>query len=295
MSETTQSLTWYIRSDRRGFKMNMPFESIEDVKIVEVGPTLHRATITIGRPPHFSLEDFHPQNPTQRIWKPVSDWTEGCLASAVMSHCLVGQSPQFVQLLRLLQANVQSFAGHNLGASPMDIPAPPMAGLTSSPYQTYTPDSQSSDLYIPGTTDFLQGSSTSTPSSMASLYTPSPAADGGSFVQAQFDYGSSYVDVSHQPNGMNDFGDSLSLGLSGRSYSEQPLQGPFYEEQPVSRYLKSAPPTPGNAAFPRPVQASRSSHRLSFPNEMNPFPQQHQGASVSQPDYFFTNEYNGVY
>lgn len=85
-------------------------------------------------------------------WRQCNDWTEGAQATHVLRHSLLGSAPQLshlVQRLKLFRShrNISllstPYKGDDSLPSPLEIPAPPMAGLLRhhlSPYSDGSPD-----------------------------------------------------------------------------------------------------------------------------------------------------------
>jgi hypothetical protein len=99
-------LSWFIRSDGYGFKMDIPFETIIETAFEYSGPGTGLASFVLSHPPAFYLETICPDNSFSREWKRCADWTEGQQASKVLQHHLSGSAVQLAHFLRTLQGGV---------------------------------------------------------------------------------------------------------------------------------------------------------------------------------------------
>ncbi|KAJ4479947.1 hypothetical protein J3R30DRAFT_2558457 [Lentinula aciculospora] len=161
--EAKQSLAWFILSGGTGFKMEIPFDRIISTEFNHTSPGIAHAVFTISEPPHFYLEHPTAARTDGRMklsWRQCSDWTEGAQATHVLRHSLLGSAPQLSHLIQRLKLhrsdrNISLLSPSykaDLLPSPLEIPAPPMAGLLrppshSSPYSSSPPDTgMGSDL-----------------------------------------------------------------------------------------------------------------------------------------------------
>ncbi|KAG9018039.1 hypothetical protein FRB90_012542 [Tulasnella sp. 427] len=103
-AEGSQVLTWYIYSEGYGFRMDLPFHSIERVDLSTTGypPGTALATITLTQAPGFFMEASVEQG---RIWKKCTDWTEGQQASTMLRHEVIGSAAQLYQALSRFPGN----------------------------------------------------------------------------------------------------------------------------------------------------------------------------------------------
>ncbi|KAJ3930262.1 MAG: hypothetical protein NXY57DRAFT_329670 [Lentinula lateritia] len=153
--EAKQSLAWFILSGGTGFKMEIPFDRIIATEFNHTSPGIAHAVFTVSEPPYFYLEHRMAPRPDGRIklsWRQCNDWTEGAQATHVLRHSLLGSAPQLshlVQRLKLFRShrNISllstPYKGDDSLPSPLEIPAPPMAGLLRhhlSPYSDGSPD-----------------------------------------------------------------------------------------------------------------------------------------------------------
>ncbi|KAF5367048.1 hypothetical protein D9758_004053 [Tetrapyrgos nigripes] len=139
--ESKRCLTWFILSGGNGFKMDIPFESIREVSFRSAAAGTGVATFSLSEPPHFHLEQSAPRmdGKMSLSWKQCSDWTEGAQATVVLRHELLGPMAQLSRLVHGLNniiapgnVRLQSPSYHTNTVPTMDIPVPPMAGLTPS-------------------------------------------------------------------------------------------------------------------------------------------------------------------
>ena len=101
-SEGKRSLTWFIRSGGRSFKMEVLYEHILDARFTNVSPGMGSATFYLERPPTFYMEGL--LDPAQgedspRIWQVCGDWTEGGQGSTQLQHTLAGPAYQLSALV----------------------------------------------------------------------------------------------------------------------------------------------------------------------------------------------------
>lgn len=147
-------LIWFIHSAGFGFKMEIPFETILKTSFTNAAPGSGLASFQLSQPPIFYLENAESpdtEGASGRFWKRCSDWTEGHQATAVLHHELIGSAPQLAHVLRSLAANREADIPlrhisyrEEPPASPMELPPPPMAGLTGPGYH-YQPEVADTD------------------------------------------------------------------------------------------------------------------------------------------------------
>ncbi|TFK40073.1 hypothetical protein BDQ12DRAFT_482423 [Crucibulum laeve] len=141
VSEAKRSLSWFIRSDGFGFKMEIPFDSIAETEfdnsLLEGGIV----TFLLTNPPIFYLENTSSPDDDgtiHRDWKRCSDWTEGHEASRVLRHTLVGSAVQLAHLLQSIHhitGTNPTYGADSMSTSPIEaVPAPSMAGLIGPGY-----------------------------------------------------------------------------------------------------------------------------------------------------------------
>lgn len=260
--------------------MEIPFETIIDTEFTNAAPGSGLASFLLSQPPIFYLENVdatQADGSPARHWKRCSDWTEGQQATHVMRHDLIGSAVQLAHILRNLHSNdgvdiplLPPSYRTEQSTSPMpamELPLPPMAGLTGPGYH-YQNDAVDSPP-PPDQTLFRKRSSYTNPGvtthSPESAYShdsdhppPYSASSAGSFSQHQaysttssrstsssYDSvnGSIYTEYmpaeSHQGinrhiQPMNEYSDvPVSHGLAPRAYSAQPVSRAFYEEAPA--------------------------------------------------------------
>ncbi|KAF5375579.1 hypothetical protein D9757_008532 [Collybiopsis confluens] len=187
--EAKQSLTWFIISGGNGFKMEIPFDRIVNTEFRHTSPGIAHAVFILSDPPLFFLE--HPMNPhsdlqTQLSWRRCSDWTEGAQATQVLRHNLLGSAPQLSHLIQRLEifrleGKVSPSYDSDSLSSPVEIPAPPMAGLLPSPprYGSVSADGVEGHSEIMGGSGQLQQTSGSGFHITAAVYNQVPIYGGG--------------------------------------------------------------------------------------------------------------------
>ncbi|KAF8953706.1 hypothetical protein BDZ97DRAFT_1929465 [Flammula alnicola] len=124
-------LTWFIHSGGYGFKMEIPFNTVTDTEFKNVGPHTGLACFVLSHPPIFYLENISSplgDGSVVRTWKRCSDWTEGHQASQVLRHTVIGSDEQLAYVLEICTA--ASYHPARTVSSPMELPPPPLAGLT---------------------------------------------------------------------------------------------------------------------------------------------------------------------
>ncbi|RDB30964.1 Homeobox protein Hox-B3 [Hypsizygus marmoreus] len=276
--EVKRCLTWFIHSVGFGFKMEIPFETIIDTEFSNAAPGSGLASFLLSQPPLFFLENIGPPGPDGtpvRHWKRCSDWTEGQQASQVLRHDLIGSAVQLAHLLR----NVHNCKTSDVPLRPpsyhseqstspmatMELPLPPMAGLTGPGYH-YQGDAVDSPPPPPDQSLFRKRSSYTGPGitthSPGSVYSndsdrpppPYSAPSSVSYSQQQpyiattrsaasSSYGDSiygeytpselHHNVAPLAQSVEDqqYSDvPISHGLAPRPYSAQPVSPAFYNE-----------------------------------------------------------------
>ncbi|KIK63194.1 hypothetical protein GYMLUDRAFT_72414 [Collybiopsis luxurians FD-317 M1] len=232
--EAKQSLAWFIHSGGNGFKMEIPFDKIIGTEFSHTSPGIAHAVFTLSEPPLFYLE--HPMAPRldgrlKLSWRRCSDWTEGAQATQVLRHDLLGAAPQLshvVQRLKLFRLegsdplNSLSYQGDSL-SSPVEIPAPPMAGLLA-PHSHYR-GASSDDV---GDSGQPQQSSS-----------PSYNFQDSSYIVAAYDQPQSHSLFARYSNGENSYQQRLDVsavsGLSTtRFYSASTESFPSMDSNVVS-------------------------------------------------------------
>ncbi|KAK2463472.1 hypothetical protein APHAL10511_004558 [Amanita phalloides] len=119
ISESKQSLTWFLRSDRWALKMAIPFRKISRITFVDDKAGSAILSFHLSGPPHFYLYDN-----ALCGWKSCSDWTEGCQATSILQHDLSGEALELGSVRQyILQANYAAF----------DVPPPPRPVYHTSP------------------------------------------------------------------------------------------------------------------------------------------------------------------
>jgi regulatory protein PHO2 len=147
VSDSKRCLTWFIHSSGYGFKMEIPFNTILDTQFTNAAPGSGLASFMLSQPPIFYLENVCtplPDGSGGRVWKRCADWTEGMQATKVLRHDLVGSAVQLAHLLRNLSTSTHGAAvrlhtpqyinGEDTLPTSVDIPQPPMAGLSEPTY-----------------------------------------------------------------------------------------------------------------------------------------------------------------
>jgi len=121
--------------------MEIPFDAIRETDFHGAAPGTGLATFFLSEPPRFYLEHSAPRMDGKMImsWKQCSDWTEGAQATLVLRHELLGPMAHLSRLVSGLtrmhtHGNVRlQSPSYRVDTVPtMEIPIPPMAGLTSS-------------------------------------------------------------------------------------------------------------------------------------------------------------------
>ncbi|KIM84391.1 hypothetical protein PILCRDRAFT_6622 [Piloderma croceum F 1598] len=147
VSDSKRCLTWFIHSSGYGFKMEIPFNTILDTQFTNAAPGSGLASFVLSQPPIFYLENMRTplsDGSGGRVWKRCADWTEGMQATKVLRHDLVGSAVQLAHLLRNLSTSTHGAAvrlhtpqyinGEDTSPTSVDIPQPPMAGLSEPAY-----------------------------------------------------------------------------------------------------------------------------------------------------------------
>ncbi|KAF8905000.1 hypothetical protein CPB84DRAFT_625557 [Gymnopilus junonius] len=110
VSDVKRCLNWFIRSGGYGFKMEIPFDSVENAELTNAGRDSSLAVFVLSRPPNFYLENVTsaPCEGFLRTWKRCSDWTEGHQATHVLRHTLIGSSVQLAHVLEIFHSNTHT-------------------------------------------------------------------------------------------------------------------------------------------------------------------------------------------
>lgn len=147
--DVKKCLTWFIHSAGFGFKMELPFETIVTATFTNAAPGSGLASFQLSQPPIFYLENAgspDTDGSSVRYWKRCSDWTEGHQASEVLHHELIGSAVQLSHVLGNLIVNKGpdiplQYPSYRTEppTSPMELPLPPMVGLTGPGYH-YQPE-----------------------------------------------------------------------------------------------------------------------------------------------------------
>jgi regulatory protein PHO2 len=270
--DSKRCLTWFIHSAGYGFKMEVPFEIILETDFTNAAPGSGLASFVLSQPPIFYLETVSspgPDGSVGREWHRSADWTEGHQATKVLRHDLVGSAVQLAHLVRNLQACGSDIALHSpphVGSvesppSPMELPRPPLAGLTGPGFR-YHSDTSTPQHPLQG----RKRSETGPPAMSHPASFPAsslPSTDGGSrlvhgepsppfstnihqlsgrLMQTSLNFGSSCFsdhprsDIQqnffrHSQPSLDDYGSiAISHGLAPRPYTTQPVPRTFYQE-----------------------------------------------------------------
>ncbi|OBZ72668.1 Homeobox protein CDX-2 [Grifola frondosa] len=126
LCETKRCISWFIRSEGIGFKMEVSFDIVVDTKFTNISPGVGLATFNLSRPPAFYREGVTPQG--VRFWQQCSDWTEDMQATQVLRHDLVGAANQLSHILGSITPNgdgseVVLHAPHHISPPPTAEPA----------------------------------------------------------------------------------------------------------------------------------------------------------------------------
>ncbi|PCH42618.1 homeobox-domain-containing protein [Wolfiporia cocos MD-104 SS10] len=106
--DAKRCLFWYIFCDGNGFKIEVPFETVTDIRLTQVSPGMALASFTLSRPPLFYREcpNSTASDPAaSRYWKPWSDWTENGQATKVLRHDLTGSAVHLSHVQQKLNAS----------------------------------------------------------------------------------------------------------------------------------------------------------------------------------------------
>ncbi len=132
--ESRRSLSWFIRSAGRSFKMDIFYDHILESRFANISPGIGSATFLLDRPPMFYMETFAEPNPGEepaRVWQVCGDWTEGMQGTTHLRHCLVGPA---YQLSALVNSITLSGAASDIA---LYTPTPSVSDAGSSP-EIYT-------------------------------------------------------------------------------------------------------------------------------------------------------------
>ncbi|TBU22251.1 hypothetical protein BD311DRAFT_155650 [Dichomitus squalens] len=133
--DAKRSLTWFIRSAGRSFKMEISYEHIAEARFSNVSPGVGSATFILDCPPTFYMEalaDPALGEQSPRIWQCSGDWTEAMQGTTHLQHCLVGPAYQLSALVNSIVP-----AGSISSEAPLYPPTPSVSDAGSSP-EVYT-------------------------------------------------------------------------------------------------------------------------------------------------------------
>lgn len=259
--DVKRCITWFIHSAGFGFKMEIPFDTIVDTEFQNASPGMGLAKFRLSQPPIFYLENPGAPGAPTRVWKRCSDWTEDHQATHVLKHDLIGSAVQLAHVLRNLRA---STTGSDIPlhqpayrsappTSPMELPAPPMAGLTDPSYSYLdeplksTPserhESRRLSYHGPGLSQPSSAYSTdselpppphSAPAASFSQSSYSAVSDRGTPASSNFGYAEYSQDaVHHQSQTRPEYSTvPINHSLAPRPFSAQPVPRTFYSEAP---------------------------------------------------------------
>ena len=272
--DSKRCLTWFIHSAGYGFKMEIPFEIILETEFANAAPGSGLASFILSQSPVFYMENIsspRSDGSVIRHWKQCADWTEGLQATKVLRHDLIGSAVQLAHLLRNLQASGSDITLHSPSyasstespPTPMELPQPPLVGLTGPGFQYHnnTLDSSSPERHLHGRKRSESGppaishppsllvspfSSLDTDSRILHGTSPAPfsstnihqlsgrSIQSASFASSFSDYSGSHHQqrsLRHSRSSLDDHGSvAISHGLAPRSYSAQPVPRTFYHE-----------------------------------------------------------------
>ena len=158
--ENKRSLSWFIRSAGRSFKMDILYDHILETRFANVSPGIGSATFLLDRPPTFFMENIADPNAAEeaaRFWQLCGDWTEGMQGTTQLRHCLIGPA---YQLSALVSSIGPSGTANEI---PLYTPTPSVSDAGSSP-EVYTRSLHSPIEQMSGSTLVLRR-----PSSLSSL------------------------------------------------------------------------------------------------------------------------------
>ncbi|KAI0714401.1 hypothetical protein C8T65DRAFT_738653 [Cerioporus squamosus] len=158
--ESKRSLSWFIRSAGRSFKMDIFYDHILESRFANVSPGIGSATFLLDRPPTFYMENLAESNAGEepaRFWQTCGDWTEGMQGTTHLRHCLVGPA---YQLSALVNSITPSGTANEIA---LYTPTPSVSDAGSSP-EVYTRSLHSPIEQMSGSTLVLRR-----PSSLSSL------------------------------------------------------------------------------------------------------------------------------
>lgn len=258
--------------------MEIPFATVVDTEFTNAALGSGLATFILSEPPLFYLEQMSSPRldaPSTLYWKRCTDWTEGFQATQVLRHDLIGSAAELAHVVRILhphtldsEASLHSpeHDDSEPPPTPMELPAPPMAGLgpefqyrDSSPVEehehrrplTAPEPADTPDNWTP----FSHDAPYQAPHSAPSGSFPPPAYNG-SFVRgvpasAGYAY-DGYDQLGASPLG--NYGVPIAHSLGSRSFSGNALLRSYgnervtYEEerpqQHSSEYAYEAPSPP---------------------------------------------------
>jgi regulatory protein PHO2 len=119
--------------------MEIPFNSVVNAELVNTAPGASMATFSLSFAPVFFMEECTQDGRLR--WKLSSDWTEGYQATHVLCHSLTGSAYHLSHIVRTLRAKgdvplypSQQRYEPESPVSPVEVPAPPMMGLVTPPF-----------------------------------------------------------------------------------------------------------------------------------------------------------------
>ncbi|KAG2018156.1 hypothetical protein CC2G_007606 [Coprinopsis cinerea AmutBmut pab1-1] len=137
-------LTWYINSNNRGFKMDVPYSIILEASFDHVSPGVGRASFILSRPPYFYIEPQRSSEPSPDgtatptaggdgsaggvgsgtrsgrrpfEWASCGDWTEDQQGTQNLLQQLTGQAAQLAHLVRTIHNSISSASSRNVQSS----------------------------------------------------------------------------------------------------------------------------------------------------------------------------------
>lgn len=125
--ENRRCLVWYIQSSGYGFKIEVPFDHIQETTYMTTTPGKALVTFILNQSPLFFIEEPIMDNGIytgRRIWKRSADWTEGAQASLDLRHDLVGASAQLAHVLRHFRLPLAGSPDTPARSPPPPYPAP---------------------------------------------------------------------------------------------------------------------------------------------------------------------------
>jgi len=263
MCEAKRCLTWFIHSRGFSFKMDIPFGTVVETKLMHLTRTSAQATFLLSQTPSFYLEEILtlPNGSTDGYqWKRCQDWTEGGQATQTLRHELVGSSPELMHLLRTIHVHTTSRTSPQPPSYSSDqLPLGPAIRSEAAALEFQAPADSDGDY---------PGKRLSCPEMVATSHSPdsvysndsdrpppySAPSELQSFLQQSFSTISSSCPVHASDNGLNQespavpapydsgpreagsaydyLGYPASYGTpAGSSYTHEPVPGGFYERE----------------------------------------------------------------